>query len=98
MFFARSFELDQAKSSQALIEAKLATLGGRPQPLSFELGRGDAPVPAPARDPGPSVPRAAPEQGEPEPEPEPGQAPGSSLKRAEKILGGTARFIKKKSG
>ena len=98
LFFARSFELDQAKSSQALIEAKLATLGGRPQPLSFELGRGDAPVPAPARDPGPSVPRAAPEQGEPEPEPEPGQAPGSSLKRAEKILGGTARFIKKKSG
>lgn len=100
LVFQRSFDAEQAKRHQALIVAKMATEVGAPVELFIEAG------PAPEarkaaveiEDPGPSAPPDLEEPAPPEPGPaaQPDAAAAKSFKRAAKVLGGTARFVKKK--
>ncbi len=91
--FAKQFDLDQAKRALPWIEAKVATLTGAATKISLELGQiGHTPTPAPVDEDAPAA--------------QPGGAwkdvtektPASSpeaLKKAQQILGGKVRIIKK---
>ncbi|HAM35342.1 MAG TPA: DNA polymerase III subunit gamma/tau [Elusimicrobia bacterium] len=95
----RSFDVEQLGRNQKLIEAKLATISGKDIPLSFEIG-GSTADDGEAVDPGVADESSAPQATgvwkdvtDASDEGSEGQSP---LARAEKILGGTTRFIKKK--
>ena len=99
MTLAREFDLKSAERSLPLIEANLATVSGRKIRLKLELGA--APPPEEGGvivDEGipPSAP-ATPVEGAwkdvTEGEPDSGNHP---LKKAEKVLGGTFKIVKKK--
>jgi hypothetical protein len=88
----RAFDLEQIQRNKALIEAKLATLGWVGGPVAWEVGSSSEG----AEDDADSE---APQEGEADslgPEASLPSGP-SSLDRAGKILGGTVRFVKKKS-
>ncbi len=97
LFFQKNFDLDTAKHGQALIEAKLATVVGKPVTLSLELGEG-------APQDSDIVDAQAPELGAAPPgawkdvtEGAPAAAPPPGLAKAQKILGGKVKIIKKPS-
>ncbi|MBI3553839.1 MAG: DNA polymerase III subunit gamma/tau [Elusimicrobia bacterium] len=96
LIIGKPFELEQAKRGQGWIEAKLATIRGLPTRVAVELGQiGHTPAAAPAaeaaapepeggegsawKDVTESAPRASPE----------------ALKKAQQILGGKVRIVKK---
>ncbi|MDD5657208.1 MAG: DNA polymerase III subunit gamma/tau [Elusimicrobia bacterium] len=95
--FRRAFDLEQANRSKALIEAKLATLCGAPAQSVFEIEAGQEmeDVVDPGVVPG-TGDRAPLGEWKDVTAPESSVQPPASLSRAEKILGGTAKFIKKK--
>lgn len=96
LLFKRSFDVEQAKRQQPAIEAVLATAMGRAISLLIETGEVSAPA-APVVDRGSDAPPSlddAPASEAPEPA-KPAPVAGG-LKRAANILGGTAKFIKKK--
>ena len=88
----RTFDLVQIQRNQVLIEDKLATFGWVGEKIAWEVGN-------PANGAQDASDSEAPqEEGSDLPGPEAGLPSGpSSLDRAGKILGGTVRFIKKKS-
>jgi DNA polymerase III gamma/tau subunit len=98
---ARPFDAEQVKRGAGLIEAKLATISGGVIRVTAEVGDVGAGAGG-----GEVVETEVPEQdgsaadgGEWKDVTEPGSKPAkasTSLSRAEKILGGTTRFIKKK--
>lgn len=99
LVFSREYDLRSAERSKASIEAILATEEGGMRPVSFELGAIEAPgveeivdagIPAP-----PAVQAAGPAWRDIT-EPEEG-ASGGSLGKAEKILGGKLKFVKRKA-
>lgn len=95
--FAREFDLKTAERSLQVIEAILATKAGRPIRLKLEVGLegGDG-------SPSEVIDTDLPDTGAPPPVPgtwrdvtEKAPSPASPLSKAEKILGGTVKFIKK---
>ncbi|MFA6002525.1 MAG: DNA polymerase III subunit gamma/tau [Elusimicrobiota bacterium] len=98
IFCRRAFDMDMVNRGMAIIEAKLATLSSIKTCLSVVvddsgLGSDEVSGEGAAQDSGPA-PEAAPWQEANESEGKP--ASGATLSRAEKIFGGTTRFIKKK--
>ncbi|MBI4376446.1 MAG: DNA polymerase III subunit gamma/tau [Elusimicrobia bacterium] len=102
LFFSRSFELDQVKRHQGAIEAKLATILGRPLRLTLELGQAavapvineivDAALPiAKGGEPpaGENWKDVASSTGSQETPP--------SLGQAQKVLGGKIKIVRKKA-
>lgn len=100
LVFRREFDLKTAERSLPAIEAVLATKAGRKISLLLEAGgAGAAAEPSEVVDEGiPDAPAAAPESGVWRDVTASAPAAGADtpLKNAEKILGGTVRFIKKK--
>ena len=95
--FARTFDLDQAKRGQALIEAKLATAAGRSIKLSFEAGAGGPAGPTEVSQPSVSSTPGG-ELGNWKDAAEPGAAKpegAAGASKAQQILGGKMRIIKK---
>jgi hypothetical protein len=96
---ARSFDAEQVKRGAALIEAKLAAISGGPIRVSAEVGDtragGGEVVETQVPEPEGPTPDGGVWKDVTEPAPKPAQT-SASLSRAEKILGGTTRFIKKK--
>ena len=97
VLFAKAFDCDGAKRSQALIEAKLATAAGRPIKVLLELGQTGPGGPQELTAP-PSVSSApAGDLGAWKEAPEgaaPAQPP-AGLSKAQQILGGKVRVVKK---
>ncbi len=95
--FGKAFDCDGAKRSQALIEAKLATAAGRPIKVQLELGQtgpaGPQELSAPSVSSAPAGEmgawKDASESGQSAP-----QAP-AGLSKAQQILGGKVRVVKK---
>jgi DNA polymerase-3 subunit gamma/tau len=99
VFCARAFDTEQVKRGAGLIGAKLATLAGGAVKFSAEIGEvgaggGEAAETEVPEQEGP-VPDGGVWKDVSEPAGKPAQG-SASLSRAEKILGGTTRFIKKK--
>jgi DNA polymerase-3 subunit gamma/tau len=99
VFCGRTFDAEQVRRGAGLIEAKLAALSGGVIRVSADVEPAGAGEVVDSDVPEQDAAAAAPEGGvwkdvtEPEGKPAKGGAP---LSRAEKILGGTTRFIKKK--
>ena len=87
LVLGRKFDLEQAKRSLPLIEAKLATIAGRKVSLSIELGEADPGAPDEAEAAADAWKDAA----------GPGDSPGvaSPLDKAAQILGGKVKIVKK---
>jgi len=99
VFCARAFDAEQVRRGAGLIEAKLATLSGGVIRVTAEVGEVGSRGGEAAETEVPEQEGAAPDGGVWKDVTEPAGKPAkgsSSLSRAEKILGGTARFIKKK--
>jgi DNA polymerase-3 subunit gamma/tau len=95
LFFQRAFELEAARRGQALIEASLATAAGRPVSVSLELGEGVA-APTEIVDSGmPAESPSAPEGTWKDVTDGAKAEPPAGLSKAQKILGGKVKIIKK---
>jgi len=95
----RAFDAEQVRRGAGLIEAKLAALSGGVIRVSAEVApsaEGEVvDSEAPEQDGGAAAPEGGVWKDVTEPEGKPAKG-GTALSRAEKILGGTTRFIKKK--
>lgn len=100
--FKRNFDLEQARRHQGLIEAKLTTLAQRPIRLQLEVSPAGAAEPETVVDsalPPPAPQAAAPEGSswhDVEAAPAVSPAAAAPLKKAQEILGGKIRVVKKK--
>lgn len=90
---ARQFDVDQLKRAQTWIEAKLATISGKTVHVQIELGQAGPTAPAARADSGDEGPAGsgASEVAEPDEPP----APSAALSKAQQILGGKVRIVKK---
>ncbi|MCX5797189.1 MAG: DNA polymerase III subunit gamma/tau [Elusimicrobia bacterium] len=96
---ARTFDAEQVRRGAGLIEAKLATLSGGIIRIAAEVGDAGGAGAEAVETEVPEQEEAAPGGGVWKDVTEPAGKPAkgsTSLSRAEKIFGGTARFIKKK--
>jgi len=97
LIFQRAFDLEAAKRGQALIEASLATAAGRPVAVAFELGEGSG-GPTEIVDSGMPEPSGGAPAGTWKDVTEGVKAePPAGLSKAQKILGGKVKIIKKPS-
>jgi DNA polymerase-3 subunit gamma/tau len=97
VFFGRSFDCEGAKRHQALVEAKLATAAGKTVKLSFDVGSTGQPGPTELvqRSVEPAPPGASTGDWSDARE-APKEAPkGAGASKAEQILGGKMRIVKK---